>query len=155
MSFNFLFVAFIALIYLSCVKKQMLEAKLFDKRTMQGLPDDLDAIELFEAPGHGRVLGEVTKKQKDVYMALGVIPPRYDFREPRFHIFRRSLSRGAMAAACMPDTSRDERRRRAVPRGTGFFDIRARRCRYIYIKQRVKKMRANPPAGASFRRARP
>ena len=70
-----LFVVFIALIYLSYVKKQMLEAKLFDKWTMQGLLDDLDAIELFEAPGHGRVLGEITKKQKDVYMALGVTPP--------------------------------------------------------------------------------
>ena len=70
-----LFVQFIALIYLSYVKKQMLEAELFNKWTMQGLLDDLDTIELFEAPGYGRVLGEVTKKQAEVFKALGVMPP--------------------------------------------------------------------------------
>jgi len=70
-----LFVEFIALIYLSYVKKQMQEAKLFDKWTMQGLLDDLDTIELFEAPGHGRLLGEVTKKQSEVFRSLGVEPP--------------------------------------------------------------------------------
>ncbi|MEW6696955.1 MAG: transposase, partial [Bacillota bacterium] len=32
-------------------------------------------IELFEAPGHGRILGEVTKKQEAIYKALGVDPP--------------------------------------------------------------------------------
>jgi transposase len=62
-----LFVEFIALIYLSYVKKHMQEAKLFDKWTLQGLLDELDTIELFEAPGHGRVLGEVTRKQAEVY----------------------------------------------------------------------------------------
>ena len=71
-----LFVEFIALIYLSYVKKAMLDTKLFDKWTMQGLLDDLDAIELFEAPGHGRLLGEVTEKQEKLYQALGVEPPR-------------------------------------------------------------------------------
>jgi transposase len=70
-----LFVEFIALIYLSYVKKQMLEAELFNKWTMQGLLDDLDTIELFEAPGHGRVLGEVTQKQEKIYKALGFPPP--------------------------------------------------------------------------------
>jgi len=70
-----IFVGFIALIYLSYVKKQMLEAKLFDKWTMQGLLDDLDTIELFEAPGHGRALGEVTEKQANLYKAMGVPPP--------------------------------------------------------------------------------
>ena len=53
----------------------MLDAKLFDQWTMQGLLDDLDTIELFEAPGHGRVLGEITQKQEKVYRALGVDPP--------------------------------------------------------------------------------
>ena len=70
-----LFVGFIALIYLSYVKKQMQNAGLFEKWTMQGLLDELDTIELFEAPEHGRVLGEVTKKQEELYTALGVIPP--------------------------------------------------------------------------------
>jgi len=70
-----LFVEFIALIYLSYVKKGMQDAKLFDKWTLQGLLDELDTIELFEAPGHGRLLGEITEKQGNLYRALGVTPP--------------------------------------------------------------------------------
>ena len=70
-----LFVEFIALIYLSYVKKAMLDAKLFEKWTMQGLLDELDTIEMFEAPGHGRVLGEVTDKQAQIYLSLGVKAP--------------------------------------------------------------------------------
>jgi transposase len=70
-----LFVEFIALIYLSFVKKAMQDAKLFDTWTMQGLLDELDTIELFEAPGHGRALGEITEKQEKLYNLLGVQPP--------------------------------------------------------------------------------
>lgn len=70
-----LFVEFVALIYLSYVKKKMQEAKLFDKWTLQSLLDELDVIELFKAPEHGRVLGEITNKQKDIYEALGVPIP--------------------------------------------------------------------------------
>lgn len=70
-----LFVEFIALIYLSYVKKKMQEAGLFEKWTLQGLLDELDGIELFEAPSHGRVLGEITEKQKELYRALGVEVP--------------------------------------------------------------------------------
>ncbi|MCK9526573.1 MAG: IS1634 family transposase [Limnochordia bacterium] len=70
-----LFVEFIALIYLSSIKKRMQDAKLFDTWTLQGLLDELDAIELFEAPEHGRILGEFTEKQEKLYGALGVEPP--------------------------------------------------------------------------------
>jgi transposase len=70
-----LFVEFIALIYLSYVKKKMQDAKLFDAWTLQGLLDELDTIELFEAPGYGRILGEITEKQKSIYDALGVEAP--------------------------------------------------------------------------------
>lgn len=70
-----LFVEFVALIYLSYVKKKMQEANLFDKWTMQGLLDELDTIELFEAPEQGRILGEFTKKQEEIYQALEVKPP--------------------------------------------------------------------------------
>ena len=58
------------------MNKAMLDAKLFNQWTMQVLLDDLDTIELFEAPGHGRLLGEVTEKQEKVYQALGVESPR-------------------------------------------------------------------------------
>ncbi len=70
-----LFVEFIALIYLSAVKRKMQDAKLFETWTLQGLLDELDVIELLEAPGHGRILGEITKKQEAIYGALGVQPP--------------------------------------------------------------------------------
>jgi len=70
-----LFVEFIALIYLSYVKKKMQDAKLFEQWTLQGLLDELDSIELFEAPEHGRVLGEMTKKQEQLFRDLGVEPP--------------------------------------------------------------------------------
>jgi transposase len=70
-----LFVEFVALIYLSYVKKRMQDAGLFESWTLQGLLDELDTIERFEAPGHGRILGEVTQKQEDIYRALGVDPP--------------------------------------------------------------------------------
>ena len=53
----------------------MQDARLFEKWTLQGLLDELDAIELFEAPEHGRLLGEVTQKQEDLYRTLGVEPP--------------------------------------------------------------------------------
>jgi len=69
-----LFVEFVALIYLSYVKKKMQDANLFEKWTLQGLLDELDTIELFEAPEHGRILGEVAKKQTEIYHALEVKP---------------------------------------------------------------------------------
>lgn len=53
----------------------MQEAKLFTDWTLQGLLDELDTIELFEASGHGRILGEVTKKQEAIYQALQIQPP--------------------------------------------------------------------------------
>lgn len=57
------------------MKKKMQDANLFEKWTLQGLLDELDTIELFEAPEHGRILSETTKKQTEIYQALGVDPP--------------------------------------------------------------------------------
>jgi len=70
-----IFVEFVALIYLSYVKKSMQDANLFEQWTLQGLLDELDTIERFEAPEQGCILGEVTKKQAEIYEALGVQPP--------------------------------------------------------------------------------
>ncbi len=67
------FVEFIALIYLSHVKKKMQDAGLYEKWTLQGLLDELDTIKRFESPEHGRLLGEITKKQEEIYR--GVEPP--------------------------------------------------------------------------------
>ena len=70
-----LFVGFVALIYLSCLKKKMQNAMLFDRWTLQGVLDELDLIELFQAPEAGKVIGEVTKKQKELFQSLAITPP--------------------------------------------------------------------------------
>jgi transposase len=70
-----LFVEFVALIYLSYVKKWMQEKNLFKKYTMHELLDELDVIECFENPGRDPRMGEVTKRQASLYEALGVVPP--------------------------------------------------------------------------------
>lgn len=70
-----LFVEFIALIYLSFIKKQMQDTNLFKKYTLQGALDQLDVIECFESPGKKLRIGEVLSKQKEIYESLGVIPP--------------------------------------------------------------------------------
>ena len=70
-----LFVAFVALIYLSYIKHQMQINNLYSKNTMQQVFDKLDVIECFENPGDALRVGEVLKKQHDLYIGLGVEPP--------------------------------------------------------------------------------
>lgn len=70
-----LFVEFVALIYLSYIKKQMQDKNLFAKYTMQELLDEFDIIECFEQTGRALRLGEVTKQQIELYEAMGVDPP--------------------------------------------------------------------------------
>jgi transposase len=70
-----LFIQFIALIYVSYIKRAMDEAKLFRNKTMQELLDDLDVIERFQMPGKERFYGEITDQQRGLYIALGVTPP--------------------------------------------------------------------------------
>jgi transposase len=70
-----LFVEFIALIIMSHIKKKMHEAGLFRKYTMQEMLDQIDLIECFEMKGHAPRSGEVTKKQAEIYEALGIKPP--------------------------------------------------------------------------------
>ena len=70
-----LFVEFIALFYLSYVKKQMQDNNLFKDYTIQQVFDKLDVIECFENPGNKLRVGEVLSKQKQLYLDLGVDPP--------------------------------------------------------------------------------
>lgn len=70
-----LFVQFIALIYLSYVKKAMSENNLFKAYTIQELLDEFDIIERFEQPGRKHHIGEMTKKQKELFGFLGVEVP--------------------------------------------------------------------------------
>jgi hypothetical protein len=70
-----LFVQFVALTYLSYINKAMSENNLYKDYTMHELLDCLDLIESFEHPGHRAQVGEITKKQKELYDALGVEIP--------------------------------------------------------------------------------
>lgn len=70
-----LFTEFIALIYLSYIKKQMQEKNLFKDYTLQSLLDKLDVIECFEQPGQAVRVGEILEKQKQLYSDLGIKPP--------------------------------------------------------------------------------
>lgn len=70
-----LFVEFVALIYLSYIKKKMQEKELFKKFTMQGLLDEFDVIECFERPGHALRVGEMTTRQRELYEAMEITPP--------------------------------------------------------------------------------
>lgn len=70
-----LFVEFVALIYLSYIKKQMQDTDLFKTYTMQSALDKIDVIECFEAPGQKLRVGELLGKQKEIYISLGIEPP--------------------------------------------------------------------------------
>ena len=70
-----IFVQFIALIYLSYMKKAMCDNDLYKRYTMQELIDDLDVIECYEQPGHRLRISEVTEKQKDLYKYFQVEVP--------------------------------------------------------------------------------
>lgn len=67
-----LFVQFVALIYVSYIKQQMDIQGLFKNYTLQDVLDELDIIEQFTQPGKISMVGEVTKKQIELYEALGV-----------------------------------------------------------------------------------
>jgi len=70
-----LFVEFIALIYLSYIKKKMQDKSLFKKYTMHELLDEFDIIECFEQPGRDLRVSEVTKRQIELYEAMEIAPP--------------------------------------------------------------------------------
>jgi len=70
-----LFVQFIALIFLSYLKKQMQDSDLFKKHTMQGLLDEFDIIECYHQPGSKLRVGEVAQLQMDLYNKVEVTHP--------------------------------------------------------------------------------
>ena len=70
-----LFVEFIALIFLSYIKKRMQDYELFKDYTMQGLLDELDIIECFKETGKRTRFSEITKRQAALYELMGVSVP--------------------------------------------------------------------------------
>lgn len=70
-----LFVQFIALIFMSYIKTAMDKANLFKNYTMQEMLDELDIIERFQQPGKAPHMGEITEKQKNLFLSMGVAIP--------------------------------------------------------------------------------
>jgi transposase len=70
-----LFVEFVALIYLSYIKKQMQMNHMFKDYTIMSLLDKLDVIECFERPNKKLQVGEMLEKQKKIYIDLDIQPP--------------------------------------------------------------------------------
>ena len=71
-----LFIQFIALIYLSYIKKRMQEKRLFGTYTLQEVFDKLDSIECYENQGREMRVSEVTAKQRQLYLDMGIAPPK-------------------------------------------------------------------------------
>lgn len=70
-----IFVQFIALIYLSYIKKTMSDHDLYKRFTIQELVDELDVIKRYEQPGRRHSLSEITQKQKDLYTCFQLEVP--------------------------------------------------------------------------------
>ena len=70
-----LFVEFIALIFLSYLKKMIQDKKLHKNYTMQEVLDELDVIQCFEQPNCKLRVGEVTKKQEKLFEQMEVSSP--------------------------------------------------------------------------------
>ena len=70
-----LFVQFIALIYLSYITKKMQQKRMFKNHTMQEVLDEFDVIECFEVPSQRLQVGEITKRQIELYTQMGIDPP--------------------------------------------------------------------------------
>ncbi len=70
-----LFVQFIALIYVSYIKKKMQDGNLFSSYSIQSLLDTLDVIDCVQMPGKRLRCGELLEKQKVIYEKLGFSPP--------------------------------------------------------------------------------
>ena len=67
-----IFVEFIALIYLSHIKKVMLENKLNNKHTTQTFLDEFDIIECYQRNNKKTKWGEITKKQMGLFKIMGI-----------------------------------------------------------------------------------
>jgi transposase len=70
-----LFVEFIALFFLSYIKKQMQDKELFKTYTITDLLDELETIECFNRPGRKTRFSEITKKQRELFNAMEVRLP--------------------------------------------------------------------------------
>jgi transposase len=69
------FLQFLALIYVSYIRKCMSDNNLYQNYTMQTLIDSLDVIERFEYEEQHPYYSEITEKQRKLYANFGAEPP--------------------------------------------------------------------------------
>jgi transposase len=65
---------FIALILACELRRRMSAADLYEHYTLHELLDELDIIERYECEGHRPRVLAITKKQRDIYKAVGIEP---------------------------------------------------------------------------------
>ena len=71
-----LFVEFIALIFLSYINRKMQEKGLYKEYTMEKLLLELESIQSICEPGRAPIVCEILEKQRKIFEALDVIPPK-------------------------------------------------------------------------------
>lgn len=72
-----LFVQFIALIFMSALRKEMRATKLIEKYTVRELLLEMDPLTKIRYAGkYGQLLTEITKSQREILKALNIEPPR-------------------------------------------------------------------------------
>lgn len=72
-----LFVQFIALIFMSALRKEMRATKLIEKYTVRELLLEMDPLTKIRYAGkYGQMLTEITKPQRDILKALNIEPPQ-------------------------------------------------------------------------------
>ena len=71
-----LFVEFVALILLAYILKRMQQKGLYREYTLKQVLLELDCIQSFCEPGRRPIIGEVLERQRKIYEAMDVEPPR-------------------------------------------------------------------------------
>lgn len=71
-----LFVQFIALIYVSALRKEMRKSKLIEKHTIRELLQEMDTLTKIKYSGkYGHILTEITKPQREILEGLNIALP--------------------------------------------------------------------------------
>lgn len=71
-----LFVEFVALIHIAYIHKRMQDKELYKQFTLEQLLLELESIQAFCEPGRAPIVGEVLEKQRKLYEAMEVSPPK-------------------------------------------------------------------------------
>ena len=71
-----LFVQFIALIYMSAIRKELRTTKLIEKYTVRELLNEMETITKISYSGkYGHIITEMTKQQQEILQAMKITPP--------------------------------------------------------------------------------